>query len=71
MADLNRFAQPRAAYTIPEFCAAHGICRATLANLWKSGQGPKFMQIRARRYISAEAAEEFRRAVEKDPADAR
>ena len=31
--------------SVDDFCKAHGICRATLYNLWKSGDGPRFMHL--------------------------
>jgi hypothetical protein len=56
---------PSAAYSIDEFCAAHGpISRGTLYNMWKAGTGPRFMIVGAgggRRIISFEAAAEWRR----------
>ena len=51
-------------HSIDEFCEAHGICRATLYNLWKSGDGPRFMRVRDRRLISIEAAADWRRDME-------
>jgi predicted DNA-binding transcriptional regulator AlpA len=51
----------RAAYTIDEFCAAHGICRKTFYNLEKDGKGPRRMQVGARVLISIEAAADWRR----------
>ena len=50
---------------INEFCARHGISRAFLYLLWKRGEGPRFMQIGARRLISREAAADWRSAAEK------
>lgn len=52
------------AHSIGDFCEAHGICRATLYNLWKSGDGPRFMLVRKRRLISKEAAADWRRDME-------
>lgn len=52
-------------YTITEFCARHGISRATLYNLWTDGTGPRRMKAGARTLISREAAEEWRRRCER------
>jgi hypothetical protein len=54
-----------AAYSIDEFCAAHGpISRGTLYNMWRVGTGPRFMIVgggNGKRIISTEAAAEWRR----------
>jgi hypothetical protein len=50
------------AYTIPEFCAAHRICRATFYNLLKDGEAPQRTKVRGKYIIEAEAAAEWRRA---------
>jgi hypothetical protein len=51
----------RAAFTIAEFCEAHRISRATYYNLKAAGQGPIEMAVGARRIISDESAEDWRR----------
>ncbi len=56
------------AYSVDEFCEAHGFCRATLYNLWRSGDGPRFMRVRDRRLISIEAAADWRRDMETEAA---
>jgi predicted DNA-binding transcriptional regulator AlpA len=57
------------AYTIIEFCAAHGISRATFYALLRAGRGPRLMRVSANRVaISREAAEDWRRAREADAA---
>jgi len=43
------------------------ICRASLYNAWKRGDGPHFMKVGSRRFISVEAADEYRRQCEKAP----
>ncbi len=48
------------AMSVSEFSRRHGICKATLYNLWRQGNGPRFMQIGRRRLISVEAAESWR-----------
>jgi predicted DNA-binding transcriptional regulator AlpA len=55
------------AYSIIEFCAAHGISRSTFYALLRAGRGPRLMRMSANRVaISREAAEEWRRAREAD-----
>lgn len=56
------------AYTVPEFCAAFRICRASFYNLQKAGQGPRVMRVGARVLISKEAAAEWRKAREAEAA---
>jgi hypothetical protein len=52
----------RAAYTIEEFCEAHGgFSRAHFFNLRAAGLGPREMCVGRRRLISKEAAEDWRR----------
>ena len=53
--------------SIQDFCRRNGISRAFLYLLWRRGEGPRFMQVGARRLISKEAGAEFRKAVEKTP----
>ena len=60
----------RDAYGVDEFCARHGISRAYLYLLWKRDQGPRFMQVGARRLISREAGAEWRRSLEQQPSEA-
>jgi hypothetical protein len=55
----------RDAYGVEEFCKRHGISRAYLYLLWRRGEGPRFMQVGARRLISKEAAADWRKASEK------
>lgn len=58
------------AYSVHDFCERHGISRAYLYLLWRRGEGPRFMQVGARRLISKEAGADFRRAAEKTPTSA-
>jgi hypothetical protein len=51
------------AYTVPEFCAAHRICRASFYNL-PEGERPRVMRVGSRVLVSKEAAAEWRRARE-------
>ncbi len=52
------------AYSVDEFCTAHRISRGLLYLLWQQRRGPRWMKIGSRRLISAEAAAEWRRAME-------
>lgn len=52
------------AYSVAEFCAAHGISRATFYNLLKRGLGPRIMKLGSRTLISTEAAAEWRQRME-------
>lgn len=56
----------RDAYSINEFCERHGISRAYLYLLWNREEGPRYMQVGARRLISKEAASDWRSAMESD-----
>lgn len=55
------------AHSVESFCKRHGISRAYLYLLWRRGEGPRYMQVGARRLISREAAADWRRAVEVIP----
>lgn len=57
----------RDAYCVEDFCKRHGISRAYLYLLWRREQGPRFMQVGARRLISKEAASDWRRSFEQAP----
>jgi hypothetical protein len=48
------------AYSIPEFCRRHGICRGTFYNLRAAGAGPREKRVMSRVLISTEAAREWR-----------
>lgn len=52
------------ALSVRDFCESHGICRATLYNLWRDGEGPRFFHVGRRRLITPEAAAEWRREME-------
>jgi hypothetical protein len=53
-----------AAYSIEQFCQAHGISIDLYFKLQRQGLGPKTMKAGARTLISVEAAAEWRRARE-------
>lgn len=54
----------RAAYSVAEFCAAHGITKVTFYKSMKEGRGPRIMKVGTRTLISAEAATDWRRQCE-------
>jgi len=56
------------AFTVPEFCAAHRISRALFYILARKGHGPAVMKAGRRTLISHEAAKEWRRRMEAEPA---
>jgi hypothetical protein len=53
-----------AAYSIKEFCSAHGISISKYYNLKRSKLTPREMRVGQRKMISSEAAEAWRRARE-------
>jgi hypothetical protein len=59
-----------AVYSINEYLKREKISRARLYKEWKEGRGPKFYHRGARRLISAEAADEYRRQLEAEAARA-
>lgn len=62
-ADIS-FASPPAAYTVPEFCAAHRITSGNLQKLLRLGLGPRLMRVGNRNLISVEAARDWRARME-------
>ena len=54
----------RRALTVTEFCAAHGVSRAMFYLLVEQGLAPRSFKVGARRLISIEAADDWRRARE-------
>lgn len=57
-------AVPRVAYSVAEFCKAHGFTKVKFYDLLHRGQGPKIMKVGTRTLISIEAATEWRRKME-------
>lgn len=55
---------PQAAYSVAQFCAAHGFTKVMFYKLMKQGLGPRVMKVGTRTLISMEAAAEWRRAME-------
>lgn len=47
------------AYTVKEFCAAFGIGKTVLYELWQEGNGPKKFKVKKRILISRSAAKQW------------
>ena len=54
--------------SVAEFCHQHGISRGTFYKLVNERRGPKAIKIGRRTLISTEAAEEWRRRMEREAA---
>jgi hypothetical protein len=52
------------AFTVPQFCSAHGISRALFYILQREGRGPRIMKCGRRTLIARESAESWRRQME-------
>ena len=52
------------AFTIDEFCRAHGFSRAHYFNIQSRGEGPRVMRVGTRVLVSREAAADWRKARE-------
>lgn len=57
-------ALPKLAFTVAEFCRAHGISLSTYRRLKLAGKGPVEMEVMSDVRISVEAAAEWRRSRE-------
>jgi excisionase family DNA binding protein len=55
-------------FSVSEFCHAHGISRGTFYKLLSENRGPRAVKIGRRTLISSEAAEEWRRRMEREAA---
>lgn len=53
------------AFTVPQFCTAHGISRALFYILRSEGRGPRVMKCGRRTLIAREAAADWRREMER------
>ena len=54
--------------SVAEFCHQHGISRGTFYKLLNEGRAPKAVKIGRRTLISSEAAQEWRRRMEREAA---
>jgi hypothetical protein len=52
------------AFSVDEFCAAHGISRAMFYKIRAAGKGPRLMAVGTRTLISVEAAADWRQQCE-------
>jgi hypothetical protein len=52
------------AFTVPQFCSAHGISRALFYILQREHRGPRVMKCGRRTLIARESAEAWRRQME-------
>lgn len=52
------------AFSVAEFCDAHGFTKVLFYKLLKDGRGPRIMKVGHRTLISTEAAADWRRAME-------
>ena len=64
-------AQTRVANNVEGFCQQHGISRGHFYNLLKRGEGPAIIKAGRRTLISAEAAAEWRRRMERSTSQER
>ena len=55
-------------FSVAGFCHQHGISRGTFYKLLNEGRGPKAVKIGRRTLISSEAAQEWRRRMEREAA---
>ena len=55
-------------FSVSDFCHSHGISRGTFYKLLSEGRGPKAVKVGRRTLISSEAAEEWRRRMEREAA---
>lgn len=55
-------------FSINEFCLAHRIGRTHFYDLLKEGRAPRLMRVGRRVLVSAEAAADWRRAMEQQTA---
>jgi hypothetical protein len=62
--------ETKAAFTQDEVANRHGICRASLYNLWKIGKGPRYITIPGRRRVTREQELDWHRDLERVQQDA-
>lgn len=61
---------PTAMYSVPSFCAAHGISESFFYQLKAEGLAPDVLRLGARVFVTHEAAARWRRARERATATA-
>lgn len=52
------------AFSVAQFCEAHGFTKVLFYKLLKDGRGPRIMKVGNRTLISMEAAADWRREME-------
>ncbi len=52
------------AFSVAQFCEAHGFTKVLFYKLLKEGRGPRIMKVGSRTLVSAEAAAEWRKSME-------
>jgi hypothetical protein len=70
-AEHHQFPDTRGAFSVAEWCRYRGICPATFYNRLPHGEMPATMKIGRRTIITAEADEEWRVRMERQPVVAR
>lgn len=63
-AKQEKYDVPKLAFSIPEFCVAHGISESHFYQMRDRGHGPREMRFGNRVMISIEAAADWRRQME-------
>jgi hypothetical protein len=51
--------------SVDDFAARHGISRGYLYELWKRGEGPAYIQLGKRRFVTKDAGAAWRKSLEK------
>lgn len=59
------------AFSIAQFCKAHGISRGTFYNLAAQGLAPREMRVGSRVLITVESAADWRKAMERRADDSK
>jgi hypothetical protein len=62
--DFTRQREPRHG-SVDDFAARHGISRGYLYELWKRGEGPAYIQLGKRRFVTKDAGAAWRKSLEK------
>lgn len=52
------------AFSVAQFCEAHGFTKVLFYKLLKEGRGPRIMKVGSRTLVSTEAAAEWRKSME-------
>lgn len=63
--EATRAGPQPAAFTVHEFCSAHRISRALFYILLRDGRGPRLLKAGRRTLVTADAAADWRREMER------